>query len=83
MAHEIKNLNKKTKVRFFIGDVRDRDRLKLAFNEVDFVIHAAALKQIPAAEYNPHECIKTNIYGAENVIFAALEKNKKSNCFIN
>ena len=77
MADEIKNINKKTKIRFFIGDVRDRDRLKLAFHEVDFVIHAAALKQIPAAEYNPQECIKTNIYGAENVIFAALEKNKK------
>ena len=74
MADEIKNINKKTKIRFFIGDVRDRDRLKLAFHEVDFVIHAAALKQIPAAEYNPQECIKTNIYGAENVIFAALEK---------
>ena len=84
MADEIKNINKKTKIRFFIGDVRDRDRLKLAFHEVDFVIHAAALKQIPAAEYNPQECIKTNIYGAENVIFAALEKkNKKSHCFIN
>ena len=77
MADEIKNINKKTKIRFFIGDVRDRDRLKLAFHEVDFVIHAAALKQIPAAEYNPQECIKTNIYGAENVIFAALEKKIK------
>lgn len=72
MAEEIKNLNKKTKIRFFIGDVRDRDRLKLAFYGVDFVIHAAALKQIPAAEYNPQECIKTNIYGAENIIFASL-----------
>ena len=77
MADEIKNINIKTKIRFFIGDVRDRDRLKLAFHEVDFVIHAAALKQIPAAEYNPQECIKTNIYGAENVIFAALEKKIK------
>tara|TARA_B100001250_G_C19806316_1_gene793471 strand:- start:378 stop:1403 length:1026 start_codon:yes stop_codon:yes gene_type:complete len=63
----------KDRIRFFLGDVRDKSRLKLAFKSVDFVIHAAALKQIPAAEYNPQECIKTNINGAENVIFAALE----------
>ncbi len=61
-------------MRYFIGDVRDRDRLMQAMNEVDYVIHAAALKQVPAAEYNPMECIKTNIHGAENVIQAALEK---------
>jgi UDP-N-acetylglucosamine 4,6-dehydratase len=59
-------------MRYFIGDVRDRDRLTLAMRGVDYVIHAAALKQVPAAEYNPTECIKTNIYGAENVIHAAL-----------
>src|SRR3990170_2066073 len=59
-------------MRYFIGDVRDRDRLQQAMRGVDFVIHAAALKQVPAAEYNPLECIKTNIYGAENVIHAAL-----------
>lgn len=59
-------------MRYFIGDVRDRDRLAQAMQGVDFVIHAAALKQVPAAEYNPMECIKTNIYGAENVIQAAL-----------
>lgn len=59
-------------MRYFIGDVRDRDRLVQAMNGVDFVIHAAALKQVPAAEYNPMECIKTNIHGAENVIYAAL-----------
>ena len=59
-------------MRYFIGDVRDRDRLIQAFNGVDMVIHAAALKQVPAAEYNPMECIKTNIHGAENVILAAL-----------
>jgi UDP-N-acetylglucosamine 4,6-dehydratase/5-epimerase len=59
-------------MRYFIGDVRDRDRLVQAMNGVDFVIHAAALKQVPAAEYNPMECIKTNIHGAENVIHAAL-----------
>lgn len=59
-------------MRYFIGDVRDRARLTQAMQGVDFVIHAAALKQVPAAEYNPTECIKTNIYGAENVIHAAL-----------
>ncbi len=59
-------------MRYFIGDVRDQERLKLAMQEVDFVIHAAALKQVPTAEYNPMECIKTNIHGAENVIAAAL-----------
>lgn len=62
-------------MRFFIGDVRDRERLVQAMKDVDFVIHAAALKQVPAAEYNPMECIKTNIYGAENVIQAALDNN--------
>jgi UDP-N-acetylglucosamine 4,6-dehydratase len=59
-------------MRYFLGDVRDRERLIQAMNGVDYVIHAAALKQVPAAEYNPMECIKTNIYGAENVIHAAL-----------
>lgn len=62
-------------MRYFIGDVRDRERLTQAMNGVDFVIHAAALKQVPAAEYNPMECIKTNINGAENVINAALANN--------
>ena len=62
-------------MRYFIGDVRDRDRLTQAMNGVDYVIHAAALKQVPAAEYNPMECIKTNIHGAENVIQAALANN--------
>src|SRR5579863_9586257 len=61
-----------TCMRYFIGDVRDRERLVQAMRGVDFVIHAAALKQVPAAEYNPMECIKTNIHGAENVIHAAL-----------
>lgn len=60
-------------MRYFIGDVRDRQRLIQAMRGVDYVIHAAALKQVPAAEYNPMECIKTNIHGAENVIHAALE----------
>lgn len=64
-------------MRYFIGDVRDRDRLIQAMNGVDYVIHAAALKQVPAAEYNPMECIKTNIHGAENVIHAALANSVK------
>lgn len=62
-------------MRYFLGDVRDVERLTQAMNEVDFVIHAAALKQVPAAEYNPMECIKTNINGAENVIKAAISNN--------
>jgi len=62
-------------MRYFIGDVRDRDRLVQAMNGVDYVIHAAALKQVPAAEYNPMECIKTNVHGAENVIHASLVNN--------
>ena len=62
-------------MRYFIGDVRDGDRLKQATRNVDFIIHAAAMKHVPAAEYNPMECIKTNIHGAQNVIEAALENN--------
>ncbi|EKP0317669.1 UDP-N-acetylglucosamine 4,6-dehydratase (inverting) [Aeromonas sp. 82P] len=61
-----------TCMRYFIGDVRDAERLDMAMRDVDFVVHAAALKQVPAAEYNPMECIKTNVGGAENVIKAAL-----------
>ncbi len=60
-------------LRFFIGDVRDRERLYRAFRGVDYVIHAAAMKQVPACEYNPFEAIKTNIHGAQNVIDAALD----------
>ena len=65
------------KLRFFIGDVRDKDRLSLAFKNIDYVIHAAALKQVPSSEYNPFETIKTNILGAQNVIDAALKNNVK------
>ncbi len=61
-----------SRMRFFLGDVRDRARLTLALRGVDIVIHAAALKQVPAAEYNPSECIQTNIIGAENVVWASL-----------
>ncbi|GAB3237141.1 UDP-N-acetylglucosamine 4,6-dehydratase (inverting) [Hymenobacter seoulensis] len=60
-------------IRYFIGDVRDGERLKRACEGIDVIVHAAALKQVPAAEYNPMECIKTNIFGAENVINAALD----------
>ncbi|EWH09468.1 polysaccharide biosynthesis protein CapD [Catenovulum agarivorans DS-2] len=60
-------------MRYFIGNVRDKDRLITAMRDVDYVVHAAALKQVPAAEYNPMECIKTNIMGAQNVIEAAIE----------
>lgn len=61
-------------IRYFIGDVRDRDRLAKAMEGIDIVVHAAALKQVPACEYNPFEAIKTNIHGAQNVIEAALER---------
>ena len=62
-------------MRYFIGDVRDKGRLMLAMKDVDYVVHAAALKQVPAAEYNPMECIKTNIMGAQNVIDACIANN--------
>ncbi len=63
-----------TRLRFFIGDVRDRERVYRAFNDVDIVVHAAATKIVPTAEYNPFECIKTNIMGAMNVIDAAIDR---------
>jgi len=62
-------------IRYFIGDVRDRDRLYRAFDEIDIVVHAAALKQVPAAEYNPIEAIKTNVLGAMNVVDAAIDRS--------
>lgn len=65
--------DKYPQIRFFIGDVRDYDRLKRAMKSIDYVIHAAAMKHVPIAEYNPSECVKTNINGAENVINACLE----------
>ncbi len=64
-------------LRFFIGDVRDYERLDLALNDIDYLVHAAALKQVPAAEYNPTEFIKTNILGAENIVRAAQKNNVK------
>jgi len=69
--------DKEKNFRFLIGDVRDKDRLFFAFRDVDYVIHAAALKQIPATEYNPFECIKTNILGAQNVVECAIKSNVK------
>ncbi len=77
LQNDLKKFGKKSSVRFFIGDVRDRDRLNLALlnNKIDFLIHAAALKQVPAVEYNPFEAVKTNILGAQNIIEVAL-KNK-------
>ena len=75
MQNEFKEY--KDKLRFFIGDVRDKERLRRAFEGVDYVVHAAALKQVPACEYNPAEAIKTNINGAQNVIDAALDTGVK------
>ena len=70
------------KVRFFIGDVRDFERVKMAFKNIDIVVHAAAMKQVEASEYNPYECIKTNVLGSQNVINASLECNLKKTIFI-
>ncbi|HUB84288.1 MAG TPA: UDP-N-acetylglucosamine 4,6-dehydratase (inverting) [Rhizomicrobium sp.] len=68
-------MNEHKFMRYFIGDVRDQGRLEMAMRDVDYVIHAAALKQVPTAEYNPFECIRTNVMGAENVVSAALRRN--------
>ena len=69
-------------IRFLIGDVRDKERLSRAFKDVDFVIHTAAMKHVHIAEYNPDECIKTNVGGAQNVIYAALENSVKKCCCV-
>lgn len=61
------------KIRYFLGDVRDKSRLSRAFNEVNYIVHSAALKQVPAAEYNPTEFVKTNVIGAMNIIDAAID----------
>ncbi|HJH28106.1 MAG TPA: SDR family NAD(P)-dependent oxidoreductase, partial [Methanosarcinaceae archaeon] len=70
LEHEIGNLKN---VRFLIGDVRDKDRLNRAFEDIDIVFHAAAMKHVPACEYNPFEAVKTNVVGTQNVIDAALD----------
>ena len=75
--HDMAQRFRDTRLRYFIGDVRDRDRLYRAFADVDVVVHAAALKQVPTAEYNPFEAIKTNIGGAANVIDAAIDQGVK------
>ncbi len=72
-----KNYANDPRVRFFIGDVRDRERLNRAFDGVDYVVHAAATKIVPTAEYNPFECVKTNVLGAMNVIDASIDKKVK------
>ena len=77
MENDFRKYDPDHKLRFFIGDVRDRDRMERAFENVDYVIHAAALKQVPACEYNPDEAMKTNIHGAQNVIDAALKTGVK------
>lgn len=73
MQNEYKNHQQADKIRFFIGDVRDKERLYRAFDGVDYVVHAAALKQVPSCEYNPMEAVKTNINGAMNIVDAALD----------
>ncbi len=77
MREELISHKKSKCLRFFIGDIRDKSRLMTALNNVDYVIHSAALKQIDTAEINPHECIKTNIVGTQNLIEACIEKNVK------
>lgn len=73
----IKKYIKQKKLRFFIGDIRDKSRLEMAIKNVDVVVHAAALKQVPTAEYNPFEAVKTNIIGSQNIIEASLNSNVK------
>ncbi len=81
MAEEI-SPKKYDFIRFFLGDVRDVERLNTAFKDIDFVIHAAALKQVESSEYNPYECIKTNIIGTQNVVSAALNNGVKKCLFL-
>lgn len=72
---QVFSVNKFPNLRYFLGDIRDKDRLKFAVQDIDIVIHAAALKQVPSSEYNPFEFIKTNILGSENVIEACINSN--------
>jgi UDP-N-acetylglucosamine 4,6-dehydratase len=75
--YEMSKIYNQDYIRYFLGDIRDYQRLKRAFENIDVIYHAAALKQVPVAEYNPDECIKTNIIGAQNIIGCALEQNIK------
>jgi len=77
MAIKFKEYDPENKIKYFIGDVRDKERLHRATQNVDFIVHAAATKIVPTAEYNPFECIKTNIHGAMNVVEVAIEHNVK------
>ena len=79
LEQDLKKLIIKIILRFFIGDVRDKQRLILALlnNDIDFMVHAAALKQVPTIEYNPFEVVKTNILGAQNIIEASIQNNIK------
>ena len=74
---EMANKFKDDRLRFFLGDVRDQDRIELALTDVDYIIHAAALKHVPAAEYNPFECIKTNVNGSQALVLASIKKKVK------
>ena len=79
LQQDLKKINSQNCLRFFIGDVRDKQRLNLALlnNDIDFIVHAAALKQVPTIEYNPFEAVKTNILGAQNIIEASIQNNIK------
>ena len=78
MSEKYQSKREQKILRFFLGDVRDKERLKIALNDIDIVVHAAALKQVPAAEYNPLEFIKTNVLGAQNLVESCLANNVKS-----
>ena len=77
MAEDFQKIDPETKIEYVIGDVRDKERLNRVMDGVDFLVHAAATKIVPTAEYNPFECIKTNVNGAMNVIEVAIEKKVK------
>src|SRR3989338_3468178 len=77
LQRELESLDPENRLRFFLGDVRDLQRLERAFHGVDIIIHAAALKQVPTIEYNPFEAVKTNILGSQNVIEAAIDQSVK------
>ena len=78
-----KDFSDNPRLRFFIGDVRDKERLYRSLDGVDYVIHAAALKIVPTAEYNPFECVKTNIIGAMNVVNASIDRGVKKDSTLN
>ena len=82
--HDMRVHYNNPRIKFFIGDVRDRESIRAAFNEVDYVFHAAALKQVPSCEFFPMEAVKTNVFGTDNVLSIAIEnKVKKVVCLSN